>query len=219
MTYNMPMSNLSDMRRDFNQPDLTRSDLLADPIHQFQTWLDEAIKLDILDPTAMTLATVDEQGRPAARIVLLKGLDEQGLCFYTNYHSAKGRQLATNPHAALVFFWPQMDRQVRFEGTVEKVSREQSEVYFKSRPLGSQISAAASDQSQPIASREMLEARAAKVTKQAQAGELDLPDFWGGYRLTPNRAEFWVGRPSRLHDRFAYTLQAGGNWCIERLCP
>jgi pyridoxamine 5'-phosphate oxidase len=212
------MSNLSDMRRDFNQADLSRNDLSPDPLKQFELWLDQAIKAEILDPTAMTLATADDHGRPAARIVLLKRLDH-GLCFYTNYHSAKGQQLAANPHAAMVFYWPQMDRQIRFEGTVEKVSREQSEAYFKSRPLGSQISAAASDQSKPIASRQILEDHAAAIGRQAQQAPLELPEFWGGYRLIPDRAEFWVGRPSRLHDRFAYSKLADGSWQIERLCP
>lgn len=217
--YNRAMNNLGDMRRDFNQSDLRRTDLLADPLAQFKLWLDHAIAADILDPTAMTLATVDRQGRPSARIVLLKDLDDRGLCFYTHYLSNKGKQIAANPQGALVFYWPQMDRQIRFEGAIEKVSKEQSQAYFKSRPSGSQISATASAQSQPIASRQALEACAAEVARLAQQQPLELPDNWGGYRLIPDYAEFWVGRPSRLHDRFAYTLQADGRWIIQRLCP
>ena len=213
------MSNLGDIRRDFDQQGLRRSQLLSNPLKQFESWLDEAIKADITDPTAMTLATADQNGRPTARIVLLKGLDEQGLCFYTHYHSNKARQIAANPQGALVFFWPAMDRQIRFEGAIQKVSRQQSQAYFQSRPLGSQISATASDQSQPVGSRELLEQRAEEIARQAERAALQLPDFWGGYRLIPDRAEFWVGRPSRLHDRFEYSLQADGNWQIQRLCP
>lgn len=213
------MSNLGDMRRDFHQSGIRRADLLSDPLMQFRHWLDEAIKTDIMDPTAMTLATADSQGRPSARIVLLKGLDDRGLCFYTNLQSRKARQIATNPQGALVFYWPQMDRQIRFEGAIEQVSREQSRTYFASRPLGSQISATASEQSRPIASRQSLEACAMEIARQAQVAPLQLPDFWGGYRLIPRRVEFWMGRPSRLHDRFEYTWLNDGNWEIQRLCP
>lgn len=213
------MSNLGDMRRDFQQDGIRRTDMHPEPLTQFRHWLDEAIKADILDPTAMTLATADSQGRPSARVVLLKDLDDRGLCFYTNYESHKARQIAANPYGALVFYWPQMDRQVRFEGSIEKVSRQQSEAYFKSRPLGSQISAAASQQSQSIVNRQMLEDMAHKYAQQAEKAPLELPDYWGGYRLKPDRAEFWMGRPSRLHDRFEYLLQDDGHWQIQRLCP
>jgi pyridoxamine 5'-phosphate oxidase len=213
------MSELGDMRRDFHPAGLDRSELLVDPLAQFRKWLDQAIAADIMDPTAMTLATADGSGRPSARIVLLKDLDERGLCFYTDYQSHKAHDLAANPCAALVFYWPQMDRQIRFEGSVKKVSRQRSEAYFMSRPLGSQISATASAQSQPVASRQQLHAMAQQVASQAQQHPLSLPDDWGGYRLIPDMVEFWVGQPSRLHDRFAYTRQADGSWMIQRLCP
>ena len=219
VAYNFIMSDLGDIRRDFNQGGLERADLLDDPIQQFKLWLNQAIKAQIPDPTAMTLATATLDGTPSARIVLLKDMDHQGLCFYTNYESRKGQQLAQNPQAALVFFWPAMDRQVRFEGVIGKVSAQQSQAYFHSRPLGSQISAWASDQSKPVASREELEDKAQKMTEQAQRSALELPPFWGGYRLVPNRAEFWCGRPSRLHDRFEYARQDDGCWVIQRLNP
>lgn len=213
------MSDLGDMRRDFQQAALQRRDLCADPLTQFKRWLDQAIAAQILDPTAMTLATADSQGRPSARIVLLKGIDEQGLCFYTSYTSHKAADLAANPQAELVFYWPQMERQVRFEGTVAKVDRRQSEAYFKSRPLGSQISAAASRQSKPVADRKTLHDMAHAVASQAQQHPLTCPADWGGYRLAPLRAEFWVGQPNRLHDRFGYTRQPDDSWSIQRLCP
>ena len=213
------MAKLGDIRRDYNQANLYLEEMLPHPLDQFKCWLDQAVKADILDPTAMTLATANAQGRPAARIVLLKDMDHRGLCFYTNLNSNKAKHLAENPQAALVFYWPQMDRQVRFEGAIEQVSQKQAQAYFKSRPLGSQISAIASDQSQPIASRQLLEQQAAAVAQQAQQSPLELPDFWGGYRLIPDKAEFWGGQPSRLHDRFAYTRQADGSWSIDRLCP
>lgn len=219
LRYNLLMSDLGDIRRDFNQSGLERADLLDDPIQQFQRWLNQAIEAQIPDPTAMTLATATRDGKPSARMVLLKDLDDRGLCFYTHFGSRKGKELAQNPQAALMFFWPAMDRQVRFEGAVQKVSVEQSKVYFQSRPLGSQISAGASEQSKPVASREQLEAQVQKIKEKAEITALEPPPFWGGYRLIPNRAEFWVGRPSRLHDRFEYDRQENGDWEIQRLSP
>ncbi|HEY4564652.1 MAG TPA: pyridoxamine 5'-phosphate oxidase [Thermoanaerobaculia bacterium] len=210
--------NVSDVRREYGAAGLSEEDLAADPIAQLRLWLDQAREAYPEEFTSMTLATADREGRPSARVVLLKGLDERGLVFYTNYDSRKGQELAENPRAALVFYWAGLDRQVRIEGTVERTSREESESYFISRPLGSRLGAWASPQSRPIAGRGELERRLREA--EERFGEaVPLPESWGGYRVRPETVEFWQGRPSRLHDRLCYSLQPGGGWRIERLAP
>jgi pyridoxamine 5'-phosphate oxidase len=210
--------NVSDVRREYGLAGLSEEDLAADPIAQLRLWLDQAREVYPEEFTSMTLATVDREGRPSARVVLLKGLDERGLVFYTNYDSRKGRELAENPRAALVFYWAALDRQVRIEGTVERTSREESAAYFISRPLGSRLGAWASPQSRPIAGRGEL-ARRLREAEERFGEEVPLPESWGGYRVCPETVEFWQGRPSRLHDRLCYSLQPGGGWKIERLAP
>jgi pyridoxamine 5'-phosphate oxidase len=210
---------IADVRREYARRGLAESAVAADPIAQLQRWLAEAAEADPHDFTSMVLATADRTGRPSARVVLLKGCDERGLVFYTNYESRKGRELAENPRAALVFYWPLFERQVRVEGTVERASREESEAYFHSRPRGSQISAAASRQSAVVSGREVLERAAAELAERLAGEEVPLPEFWGGYRLVPETVEFWQGRPDRLHDRLVYGRQGGGDWRLERLSP
>jgi len=217
---NMPAPALADLRKDYKLASLGKRDLAADPIVQFNKWMDEAIKAELPEPTAMNLATVSAQGRPSARIVLLKGCDERGFVFYSNYESRKGRELGESQWAALTFHWVELERQVRIEGRVEKVPAAESDAYFKSRPLASRIGAHASPQSEPIGSREALMARVAAAT--ARYGILPdgppRPAHWGGYLIVPERVEFWQGRRSRLHDRLVYMRQFGG-WHIERLAP
>lgn len=212
--------SLLDVRREFDRSHLQEEEVDADPIVQFGLWLNAAQEADPHDFTAMTLATVDPSGRPSARVVLLKGVDERGFVFFTNYESRKGRELDADPRAALVFYWPLFDRQVRVEGTAGRTSREESAAYFESRPLGSRLGAWASRQSAPIAGRAALEADLAAVEARFGAGPVPLPDHWGGYRLTPETIEFWQGRRSRLHDRLRYSRpSAGAPWTLERLSP
>jgi pyridoxamine 5'-phosphate oxidase len=211
--------DVSEVRRDYRRAALDERGLAPDPIVQFRAWLAEALAAGPLDPTAMTLATADREGRPSARVVLLKGCDEHGFVFYTNYGSRKARELAANPHAALVFYWPASDRQVRAEGVVERISRDETAAYFATRPLASQLGAWASRQSAPVAGREPLEQAFAAAARQFAGGEVPAPEFWGGYRLRPTAMEFWQGRESRLHDRIAYRRNAEGGWTIERLQP
>jgi len=211
--------DVSEVRRDYRRAALDERDLAPEPIAQFRAWLAEALAADPLDPTAMTLATADREGRPSARVVLLKGYDERGFVFFTNYGSRKASELAANPHAALVFYWPARDRQVRVEGVVEKTSREETAAYFATRPPASQLGAWASRQSAPVAGREPLEQAFAAAAQRFAGGEIPAPDFWGGYRLAPTRVEFWQGRESRLHDRIAYRRNAHGGWTVERLQP
>jgi pyridoxamine 5'-phosphate oxidase len=197
---------------------LNETDVLPDPIAQFKVWLDEAINAEMLEPTAMTLATADKSGKPSARTVLLKSFDARGFVFYSNYESHKAKNLAENPQAALLFFWDKLERQVRIEGSIQKVSRDKSEAYFKSRPHGSQLGAWVSKQSEVIENREVLEQKMLELETKFTEGNVPLPEFWGGYVLTPESIEFWQGRPSRLHDRLKYSKVSEG-WKIERLSP
>ncbi|GBD16179.1 Pyridoxine/pyridoxamine 5'-phosphate oxidase [bacterium HR26] len=198
---------------------LRRRDLDPDPLRQFARWLAEAEQSGIRYANAMAVATAAPDGTPSARMVLLRGFDERGFVFYTNYESQKGRELAANPRAALLFYWDPLERQVRISGRVVKVSSQESDEYFRSRPYGSQLSAWASRQSEPIAGREELEAHHAELAAQFPEGQVPRPPFWGGYRVVPEQFEFWQGRRDRLHDRFRYTRQPDGSWLIERLQP
>ena len=206
------------MRSEYTRAALAEADVDADPVVQFRRWFEQAEQAGLLEPTAMTLATATPDGRPSARMVLLRGFDERGFCFYTNHESRKGVELAANPRAALVFWWGELERQVRIEGPVAPTSRAESEAYFHSRPPGSQLSAAASPQSRVIQDRAVLERRVAELAADSADGQVPLPDFWGGYRLTHEVVEFWQGRPNRLHDRLRYR-RAGDGWKIERLAP
>lgn len=209
--------NIADLRKDYALKRLDETDVDADPLKQFHAWLAQALEAQVPEPTAMTLATVDGEGRPSARIMLLKALDGRGFVFYTNYESRKGRQLAARPLGCLVFFWVQLERQVRIEGRVEKVAAAESDKYFSSRPVGARLSARASAQSEVVADRNFLES--ALREQKAQHGENPpRPAHWGGYRVIPSRIEFWQGRENRLHDRLLYT-SAKGAWRIERLAP
>lgn len=210
---------LAALRRDYSQRGLRRSELDPDPFTQFNLWLKEAHAQQLVEPNGMTLSTVDPGGQPWSRTVLLKICDARGFAFFTNYEAAKGRQLAANPRAALTFWWGALERQVNIAGTVSKVSREESEAYFHSRPIGSQLGAWASQQSAVVASREHLEQQFARTQERFGQEPIPLPPHWGGYRLVPHSIEFWQGRRNRLHDRFRYTLQQDRSWLIERLSP
>jgi len=219
-TFSMDKSphDLAQMRKSYEQAVLDETHVLALPVEQFHHWFGEAVKAKALEPNAMTLATVGADGRPSTRVLLIKGADAKGLVWFTNYHSRKGQELACNPVAAIQFFWPELERVVRVEGRVERVSEAESDEYYRSRPLGSRIGAWASPQSSVLPSREMLEQ--AWADHQARLGDDPArPDHWGGYRLVPDRWEFWQGRPSRLHDRIEYRLQTDGHWLIQRLAP
>jgi pyridoxamine 5'-phosphate oxidase len=207
------------LRREYTDAGLDERDLEANPFKQFEQWFQEAIDAKIDLPDAMTLATATQDGIPSARIVLLRGHDERGFVFYTDYESQKAKELAENPNAALVFYWRELDRQVRITGQVSKVSRENSNNYFQSRPVGSRLAALASRQSEVIPDRKVLEERFKQLAEQYKDEEIPLPADWGGYRLAPNMIEFWSGRPSRLHDRLRYTRQPDDDWRIERISP
>ena len=212
------MTDLASLRRSYARASLAEGDVAADPIAQFVAWFDDAQAAELREPNAMTLATETPDGAPSARIVLLKGVDARGFVFYTDYRSRKGEELAANPRAALVFHWAELERQVRVTGTVARVSREESEAYYRTRPVDSRIGAWASHQSRPIAGRAELEAREAELARRYADGDVPLPPHWGGYRLAPQTVEFWQGRPSRLHDRLRYVREEGG-WRVERLAP
>lgn len=211
---------LADMRREYARDGLAESQAPDEPFMLFHQWFAEAVKTEQapVEANAMTLATVDAEGRPHCRVLLLKGLDEQGFTFFTNYESAKGRHLEACPFAAMTFFWPALERQVRIEGRVAKVSPEESDAYYQVRPLGSRIGAWASPQSQVIADREALQVLLEQTQQRFSDTQPHCPDHWGGYRLVPERIEFWQGRPSRLHDRLNYRT-VDGQWIRERLAP
>jgi len=206
------------LREEYSKRHLRRADLDPDPMVQFGRWLKEAVDADIKDPNAMALATVNAVGQPSGRIVLLKGVDSGGFLFFTNYGSRKAGDLEYNPRAGLTFFWAELERQVVIEGVARKASREEAEKYFHSRPVGSQLGAWASQQSQIVPSRDVLEAKLTEVTAQYAGQEVPLPDFWGGYWLAPQAIEFWQGGPSRVHDRLRYVREAAA-WRIDRLSP
>lgn len=242
LAYIRPDMSIADLRREYNLGGLRRADLDPDPIVQFRKWFEQAAgervsgrvrkyliaayktvfgfkNAELIDVNAATLATADKEGRPSARVVLLKGMDDRGFIFYTNYDSRKGRELTENPHASLVFYWPDQERQVCIAGEVSKVSREESETYFRSRPRGSRLAAWASQQSEVLEDRSVLEKRWQELQKQYPGEEVPMPPYWGGFVVAPVRIEFWQGRPSRLHDRFRYLKQPDRTWRIERLSP
>jgi pyridoxamine 5'-phosphate oxidase len=210
--------SIADIRKDYALHSLNENDIAADPIEQFTRWWNDAINSKVIEVNAMTLATSTKDGKPSARIVLLKDYDERGFVFYTNYESHKGKELDENPNAALIFFWKEIERQIRIEGTVEKVSAEESDAYFNSRPEGSRIAAWASPQSKKINNRNLLEQNVNNY-KEEFKNSIPRPPHWGGYRVMPLKIEFWQGRTSRLHDRIEFTKSSEGSWKAERLAP
>ena len=213
----MPIS-VADLRREYARARLDEANVSADPITEFSRWFEAALKAEVQEPNAMTLASASREGAPSARIVLLKAFDQRGFVFFTDYRSQKGTELEQNPQAALVFYWPELERQIRIAGATELIGREESEAYFRSRPRGSRISAWVSHQSQVVASRKMLEDRVPELEQRYPGEDVPLPPYWGGIRLVPRLVEFWQGRTSRLHDRIRYTRDGAG-WRIERLSP
>jgi pyridoxamine 5'-phosphate oxidase len=213
------MHSIADLRKEYSSQYLLESHLAAHPIDQFSTWWQQALDSAVEEANAMTLATASPDGTPSARIVLLKGFDRDGFVFFTNYKSFKGMQMEENPKACLVFFWKELERQVRITGLVKKIDVEESDAYFESRPMGSQVGAWASPQSQVIEDREWLDEQYQKFAVKFNGKEVKRPEHWGGYLVQPVIVEFWQGRPSRLHDRIQYTLEETGLWKIERLAP
>ncbi|MFM2429014.1 MAG: hypothetical protein RLZZ511_227 [Cyanobacteriota bacterium] len=209
---------IADLRQDYRQAALLEADADRDPIAQFQTWFDAAVAAQLPEPNAMTLATATPEGIPSARIVLLKGVDDRGFVFFTNYSSHKGQEILANPQAAIVFLWTELERQVRIQGRVEKIAPAESDEYFYSRPPGSRLGAWASNQSEVVASRAMLDQQLADLEAKYANQEIPRPEHWGGFRVIPSVIEFWQGRSSRLHDRLRYRLMEG-NWVIDRLSP
>lgn len=212
-------NSISHLRKEYTIAGLTENELDPNPFNQFRKWLNQAIEAGLPEPTAMTLATATKDGKPSARIVLLKNVDEEGFVFFTNYGSRKGRELLKNPTAALVFHWVELERQVRIIGKAKNVSREESEQYFRTRPIGSQLGAWASKQSEILQSRQEIEKRVLELEAQYANKEIPVPPVWGGFRIKPTEIEFWQGRPNRLHDRLRYALARGGKWKIVRLSP
>jgi pyridoxamine 5'-phosphate oxidase len=210
---------LAGLRREYTLAGLRRADLDPDPMAQFTKWFQQALAANLPEANAMTLATSDKLGHPSARIMLLKAVDERGFVFFSNYESRKGRELEMNPNAALLFYWPELERQIRVAGTVTRISREESEQYFKTRPKGSRLAALISNQSEPIPDRGLLEKRMAALFAKYPGEDVPTPPGWGGYCLAPFRLEFWQGRPSRLHDRFEYLRLLDNSWQIDRLAP
>ena len=211
--------DLTDIRREYQSVSFSETTLEISPKQQFDSWFEHYRELQPINPTAMVLATASDQGQPAARVVLLKHYDDQGFCWYTDYSSHKGQALASNPEAELLFYWPELDRQIRISGSVEKLDRDSAEHYFDERPRGSQISAAASFQSSVVKDRIQLESQVDQLQQKYQDLSVPCPSRWGGYRLQPRRYEFWQGRESRLHDRLVYSLSSSGQWLVERLSP
>ncbi|ARU58191.1 pyridoxamine 5'-phosphate oxidase [Oleiphilus messinensis] len=213
--------DIGSLRREYMSQGLNREDLAANPVDQFERWFTQASEADIIDPNAMTLATVNAEGQPSARTVLLKLFDYEGFVFFTNYGSRKAKDLKDNDKVALLFPWLQLNRQIRIEGCARKISSAESFKYFSTRPRGSQLGAWCSQQSEVISSRQFLEMSLAKMTEKFKDGEVPLPDFWGGYRVIPEKIEFWQGRENRLHDRFVYRHDENekNNWQINRLAP
>jgi pyridoxamine 5'-phosphate oxidase len=211
--------SIADLRREYSQHGLSETEVAADPFAQFRVWFDHALSAQVPEPNAMTLATATPDGKPSARVVLLKGFDQRGFVFYTNYHSRKGGELEANAWATLVFFWPELERQIRIEGRVERVSSQESDDYFASRPAGSRLGAWTSPQSRVIAGRDVLEQRLSALTAQYEDQAIPRPPHWGGYRVVPTAIEFWQGRPSRLHDRLRYRWSDDQRWILERLAP
>lgn len=211
--------NIKDLRQDYRSAFLLEKDVENNPFKQFEKWFSEAVKAQVLEPNAMTLATATKEGVPSARVVLLKEFDDEGFIFFTNYNSSKGKQIENNPKAALTFFWVDLERQVRIEGDITKISIQESEEYFHSRPKGSQIGAIVSPQSEVIPNREFLESNVVILTETYLDKEITKPEHWGGYKVIPHKIEFWQGRSNRLHDRILFSLITEGSWKIERLAP
>ncbi|MBD2577148.1 pyridoxamine 5'-phosphate oxidase [Oscillatoria sp. FACHB-1406] len=211
--------SIADLRQDYSKAGLSEADSAENPIEQFKIWFEQAMSAQLTEPNAMVLATATANGMPSARMVLLKAFDERGFTFFTNYESDKGKQLAANPQAALTFWWAELERSVRIEGRIEKISETESDEYFQNRPRASQLGAWTSEQSEVIPDRELLEERLEHFREQYGEGKIPRPPHWGGYRVIPSAIEFWQGRPNRLHDRLRYRCQEDGSWLRERLSP